>query len=335
MGGFVRFNGTEGPYTVSPSDLKSLLQPGDITEKDIKDMSKSDVLSKGFAILQTTWFILQCIARQTEHLHVTELEIVTVAFAALNSATYALWWNKPADVHVPFLIGERPLREDHVGGAFPEGAAEDGERCWLDMFKRRLSSGITGIFSLLITIWRSVCHAINRRKDVSIWDILLFPFSLYPIKMLWEMWSGVNSVTIHPQSKRVPTFHSGAVIGEEQWYTLLMTQLFAMVFGGIHCLAWSFHFPSRTEQLLWQMSSLAITSVPALFIVASLVIMDTQVKCKVSRLIMNLLVAILSLLGVLYALARIALLVLAFTTLRSLPIDAYHTVQWTTFIPHI
>ena len=336
MGGFVRFNGTEGPYTVSPSDLKPLLQPGDITEKDIKDMSKSDALSKGFAILQTTWFILQCIARHTEHLHVTELEIVTIAFAVLNFATYALWWNKPVDVCVPFLIGERPFRENQVGVVFHEDEVEHDERCWLDMFKCELSFGTVGILNLPITIWRTVRRAIDRRNDVRLWDdILLFPFYLYPIKMLWEMWSGINSVTIQPRSKRVPTFYSGPVINEEQWYTLLVTELFAMVFGGIHCIAWSFHFPSGTEQLLWQISSSAITCVPALFIVASLVIMDKQKRSKVSRLALNLLVVILSLLGLLYALARVTLLVLALTSLRSLPIDAYHTVYWTTFIPHI
>jgi hypothetical protein len=156
-------------------------------------MSKSDVLSKGFAILQTTWFILQCTARQAEHLHITELEIVTVAFAVLNFATYALWWNKPVDVRVPFLVGGRPFREDHVGGAFPEGVVEHDERCWLDVFKRGLSLGITSHFWPADPIWRTMCRAIDRRNDVRLWDILLFPFYLYPIKMLWEMWSGATA----------------------------------------------------------------------------------------------------------------------------------------------
>jgi len=33
-----------------------------ISEEDIKDQSKSDILSKLIAITQTTWFILQCIS---------------------------------------------------------------------------------------------------------------------------------------------------------------------------------------------------------------------------------------------------------------------------------
>ena len=42
--------------------------------------------------------------------------------------------------------------------------------------------------------------------------------------------------------------------------------LVTMVFGGIHCIAWSFAFPSSTEQLLWRISSIAITGIPLAFI---------------------------------------------------------------------
>jgi hypothetical protein len=67
MGGFVRYNehdeSDDGPSTLLPGDLKAHLGKDDITEKEIKDRSKGDILSKGFAILQTGWFVLQCIAR--------------------------------------------------------------------------------------------------------------------------------------------------------------------------------------------------------------------------------------------------------------------------------
>ena len=39
--------------------------------------------------------------------------------------------------------------------------------------------------------------------------------------------------------------------------------------------------------------------------------------------------------GILYILARVITLVLAFTSLRDLPPGAYETVHWTTFIPHV
>jgi len=75
-----------------------------ISEEDIKDRSKSDILSKLIAILQTTWFILQCIARGQQKLTLTELELVTLALASLNAITYVFWWHKPLSVQVPIRI---------------------------------------------------------------------------------------------------------------------------------------------------------------------------------------------------------------------------------------
>ena len=49
-------------------------------------------------LLQTTWFILQCVSRFDNKLAVTKLEVVTLSFAVLNGITYWLWWDKPSDV---------------------------------------------------------------------------------------------------------------------------------------------------------------------------------------------------------------------------------------------
>lgn len=70
-----------------------------ISKDDIEDRSKSDGLSKAFVVIQTTWFIAQCIARKAKGLEITEFELVTASFAALNGVMYFLWWNKPLDVH--------------------------------------------------------------------------------------------------------------------------------------------------------------------------------------------------------------------------------------------
>jgi len=75
-----------------------------ISEEDIKDRSKSDILSKLIAITQTTWFILQCIARGQQRLTLTELELVTLALASLNAITYVFWWHKPLGIQVPIRI---------------------------------------------------------------------------------------------------------------------------------------------------------------------------------------------------------------------------------------
>ena len=67
-------------------------------EREIKDRSHSDGFAKLIAVGQTTWFMVQLLARLTQHLPITELEIMTVAFAAMNILIYFFWWDKPMGV---------------------------------------------------------------------------------------------------------------------------------------------------------------------------------------------------------------------------------------------
>ena len=88
------------------------------TKAEIQDKGKSDWLAKSLVLLQTSWFIMQCIARAREHLPVTHLEIVTLAYAAMNFVIYVFWWNKPLNVN-------RPVR---VFRKLDPNAASDGDR---------------------------------------------------------------------------------------------------------------------------------------------------------------------------------------------------------------
>ena len=94
---------------------KSFTMP---TKAEIQDKGKSDWLAKLLVLLQTSWFIMQCIARAREHLPVTHLEIVTLAYAAMNFVIYIFWWNKPLSVN-------RPVR---VFRKLDPNAASDGDQ---------------------------------------------------------------------------------------------------------------------------------------------------------------------------------------------------------------
>src|SRR6266545_5969375 len=83
---------------------KTTFEVPKIITANINDRSKGDFLSKLIAILQTSWFILQCIARARQQLALTELELVTLALASLNAITYAFWWHKPLGVQEPIRI---------------------------------------------------------------------------------------------------------------------------------------------------------------------------------------------------------------------------------------
>ena len=103
MGGFVLADGSRDVSVLTPKDFHNLLADQEIgfpliSEKEIQDRSKGDGLSKALAVVQTTWFIAQCISRKVQGLTITEIELVTVAFAFLNGIMYFLWWSKPVGV---------------------------------------------------------------------------------------------------------------------------------------------------------------------------------------------------------------------------------------------
>ena len=85
-----------------------------ITAEEIQDKARGDFLSKVIVILQSLWFIVQCIARGKQGLALTELELVTLALASLNGVMYYFWWDKPLGVKEPVRVypkGERPAEK--------------------------------------------------------------------------------------------------------------------------------------------------------------------------------------------------------------------------------
>ena len=56
------------------------------------------------ALVQTLWFVAQCIARGAQHLDLTLVELLTLSLAVLNGLMYFLWWNKPLDVRCPIRV---------------------------------------------------------------------------------------------------------------------------------------------------------------------------------------------------------------------------------------
>jgi len=75
-----------------------------ITAAELHDKARGDFLSKAIVILQSLWFIIQCIARGKQGLALTELELVTLALASLNGVMYYFWWDKPLGVKEPIKV---------------------------------------------------------------------------------------------------------------------------------------------------------------------------------------------------------------------------------------
>jgi hypothetical protein len=322
MGGFTVYDGNRPVRVLFPEQLQSYSLTGNgdfpkISKAEIEDKSKGDAISKGVVILQTGWFVTQCIARVVQRLPITELELVTIAFATLNIAIYMLWWHKPLNVQ----RGVRVYKQRITGQAIDDGDVEATVGCW---------DALGDAFSKLPTAIAGgpLIHELPGHPWT--WRIISWPF-VKPLQIL-----GISGLNQQKNLERVTTFYPNGWDGS--WMHILFAMVpvtaIASAFGGVHCIGWSFIFPSSLEQTLWRLASISITVVP---------IMIPSLEYAIDRLpdeyfdeheVFRFFITwILPLLF--YIFGRFVLLVLPFLCLRSLQPAAYHIVHWTSLIPHV
>ncbi|KAF9473979.1 hypothetical protein BDN70DRAFT_885344 [Pholiota conissans] len=312
---------------------KNLIALPRITEEDIQDRSKGDLISKGIILLQTSWFVAQCIARWAEHLPVTELEVVTLGFAMLNGMTYALWWNKPQNVGRPeFLELRAPLEYcvSATAAATGDVAAESGSGSPTSADAEN-ESVLTHAFSELDSksgTWfeRSLR---KRYQNLPNWVFpvaVLYLFLGCLLRPLMKLLDGG-----HAHKFRVSTFYMPGADGTEIYKPrTLFLSLIGTLFGAVHLIpSWFIVFSSSREKWLWRVSAIIITAAPTSF--TSRVVLDYFNLSIVEDLLDGISFFLLAL----YPFARIILLVLSLISLQSLPLAALQTIEWTTFIPHL
>ncbi|KAG2040484.1 hypothetical protein BDR03DRAFT_1089877 [Suillus americanus] len=127
---------------------------------------------------------------------------------------------------------------------------------------------------------------------------------------------------------RVPTF--GSIIELEKLNKTVLLHagfLVVTIFGGIHCMAWLFAFPTHQGQpeVLWRLSAIAITCAPWFHPLATILAFLVTLVLGDEGATLFFLIWFGSV--ILYITSRVILLVLMFTTLRSRPPGAYKTVS--------
>jgi hypothetical protein len=143
---------------------------------------------------------------------------------------------------------------------------------------------------------------------------------------------------VQPTHSGVQGFLMGLFGGDGYWLFLLLA---GTIFGTLHLIPlWLSEFPTPTEKKLWQVSAFYVTVAPCGLPIAGLVVMlvvGTALCCcclDTEDLAAGLTAVFAFCAAIAYAVARIILLVLPFTTLRMLPSEAFLSVEWTRFIPH-
>jgi len=413
----------------------------DIPEEDIEDRSKGDVLFKLIAILQTSWFIIQCIARGQQRLALTELELVTLALASLNAVTFAIWWHKPLGVQKPIriylkveatIVEDTAQRDRSVDLSFGDVIRNSWKvvkidaTFILDILRNPCEDGpIDALFRLFTGIPIFLTHVISfpffvlfplgivlllkiietepvpsetpqsrgllaARIVVSLkslryrlssavgkfvghwleeifgggaasfffgWYILLpvlffllclFVIFLIPFVTLLLLVSFiftavfgiVTTSTIRLGASHVPSFYAPTT-NSDRWSRMVVFALFGVIFGGLHCIGWSFEYPTHLEQTLWRATSSAITVIPLvvapidLLLAARLRIRDIK-SCEIfERTALLALDLIMTILLFIYVPARLCLIALALALLLNPPLTALVAVDWTKYVPHL
>jgi hypothetical protein len=387
MGGFMLYDGNEKMIqTLSIEMLEALASQGKIrwpriSVDEIMDRSKRDVFSKGVAVLQTTWFITQCIARAVYGLTITELELATLAFAVLNGLLSFLWWNKPQDVACPAPVylchpsseSKREAGTQTTDPEYEENPEHDLSSIHSDSSCMTKVSGDEDLSSekndqLLakklestsLELHTSVFARYTRRLEDMAW--FLFCIFWQPVLLM----ATCNTIT-DSRPLSVPTFYAPytdplnddskvdtSLFHNSESLSAMIAIIVGILFGGIHCIAWSFTFLSVAEGNIWTTSSVFITVVPfawgsieVLAIPFRLIIKsikrwydpDSQSvvgECSRSSFYLRKFhecTGMITFLG--YFASRVALLILPLIALRSLSPDSLLDINWSSYIPHV
>ncbi|CEJ55982.1 hypothetical protein PMG11_02209 [Penicillium brasilianum] len=310
-GGLVLQTQDEWIYTIQPRDMKRLIQAdvvhcSDFRDQDIEDRAKTDSFAKFVTVLQSTWFLGNVVARWGYDLPVSPIELSTIAYVACAILIYGVWWYKPKDMGTPIAVHLRCIRDD------------------MPIEVRNMIEGNT-------TGWVHGRARVNENNWVSaLWKAVRTPFFRRDIEHLKTDEAGGNDLIMTPF---------------ELFIFDVICSLTALLYCGVHMVAWDFPFATRAELICWRVFSLAsITMVLVICLVGGLADAATLPNSKdlfpsfmvgLTRppALWTMLVATIVSFNF-YVIARLGIIGLVFSSLRALPTGSYTTVGWITSIPH-
>lgn len=338
-----------------------------ISEAQILERSKADPIAKTLTVLQTAWFVIQCIHRGSQRLPLTELEITTLGHTLINFFIYWFWWYKPLGISFPIDVPSKKPRPQKNYLAEAEGQDEKKEskqnssdNVITQFLKPDNSDQGEGRSDALDDVLSFMSHegypapqiaptteveekfppTLDDRGKAPERDILA-DFKLSDDK------STPNEPKVDVEAAEVtpPRFSLYTRIGIKAFSVdadtlsplglIVLNIIFFIIggsFGAMHCLAWNSQFPTRAEQYLWQISSLIVTIIGGTVMVMAVNISDEGDYWESEKKPGPWIAIVISFI---YSSARISLLILALLQLRALPYAAYVTPSWSMFYPHI
>ncbi|KNZ82080.1 hypothetical protein J132_08263 [Termitomyces sp. J132] len=291
MGGFLLHDADGKPLHVVWSKdvcamLRSpLIEPPRLTEDELEDRSKSDIVAKLYALVQTISFFAQCITRLAKRLPITELELITFTYTIVNVYVYFVFFQKPQNVGYQFPVYEKTVAN---GG------------------RKRIREHSPMI------------HKSVGRKLMSYLKLAsLAPF--YGV----NAWA-INQEDRGVQVMAVPDLYYHGQKRISSGRVLALAAFMGAVFGASHLIAWNakLGYPSFAQEIAWRVSCIALTVIPPILLV--LILISTSYADTVPEILVTISASLAGpLMMFLYIVARLSLLGLPLAALSNLPPEVF------------
>jgi hypothetical protein len=136
-----------------------------------------------------------------------------------------------------------------------------------------------------------------------------------------------GSASLKGWKSQLPNLKSRKYRFRDKVYLGITWSVTAVIFGGLHLLAWKYQFPTTEETIMWRFSCIAIMALPPLFYVW-VIIRHVEFDGSNSTDFIGIFITFL------YVAARLYNILEVFFSLRSTPPELYQMVQWPNWMPH-
>ena len=356
MGGFILKTNDEQSWPLDAIELHYIITEGWVEEsvvssqimvekEVIEDKNKSDGFVRIITLCQTLWFVVNCIGRAVQHLTTTTLELTTLGFISTTVGVLYFWAHKPADISTPITLSIDLTMAD-IEGIPKVMESAPWHKTPLD-FLHPESPNFSVCWNWHVNLLRNLClisakgaRPIVRRaddefppvSDRGLYLVRFFALVCFALNIVaWNFWFPSPAERNLWRASSLALIMS-CLIGF--MYNLLMSA-FLVKMKPRSCERWAQaqnRLVSHTADLKKQTTKERIVT-----------------KCrdiahwlrnnspeKDPAMTMGLRVLLLGIpCIILYSSARIYLLVEDVIVFRALPPDAYKTVNWSQYMPHI
>ena len=269
----LRYRTSKGDKVVWPNQFTWLLQQHFFDWKDhanwglsvenIRDRSKADSIAKLIALVQVSWFVVQCLVRAAHALPLSQLESMTLGYIPLVVITYFFWWYKPKDIGLSSIIDLPEMSLEHmqmfesmaVSNKFDNEGMKDQMTYWNTWYLTpRVFEKEEEDRAIQIAYAEAAAKAAQRAKESS-QDGQRQSSALKAMHKL-DVSKGKTQDSGDMQiktRKEIILAHWDPYLYRSKLWPL--SCLFAVSFGALHLASWNTVFPSIVELWLWRVSA--------------------------------------------------------------------------------